>query len=156
MRNHFEILGLEAHYAINLDALQRAYLLAQQRSHPDRQAGKSAEEKQKAALTSAAANDAYRVLKDDYLRAVHLLELQNIYVQGDQANVKAEAALLMEVMEWNEAAETGDAEEKQRLKGQLQADYADIIEALKQELEPQQVIRLGYMQKTLNLLSRKG
>ena len=153
MQNHFQILGLEPSFAVDANALHRAYLQAQQASHPDRQTGKSDVQRQKAALASAAANDAYRVLKEDYLRAVHLLELQGVKVQGDDANVKPEPMLLMEVMEWNEEVEEASAPAE--LLAKLQTMRQSLIEQLQNELSPQTVIRLGYLEKTIANLTRK-
>jgi molecular chaperone HscB len=156
MMNHFLTLGIESSFEIDSDLMHQAYLKAQQNSHPDRQIGKTDAERQQAALDSAAANDAYRVLKDDYLRAVHLLELEDIKVQGDDANVKPDNFLLMEVMEWNEQVENASGEAVPLLMQKLQSEKDNLIQGLMQELNPQTVIRLGYLEKTLTNLQRKA
>lgn len=155
MVDYFQTLGIEPSFALDMDRLQRAYVQLQQQYHPDRQTGKSAEDRQKAALASAEANEAFRVLKEDYPRACHLLELQDIRVQGDDANIKADNSLLMEVMEWNEQLEAADTATARNLQAQWQEERKALLESLKQKLEPQAVIRLGYLEKTLSNLNRK-
>ena len=155
MQNHFEIFGLTASYEIDKTQLQSAYVKLQQHSHPDRQVGKTDIERQQAALASAAANDALRVLNDDYLRAVHLLALQGILVQGDNANTKPDGMLLMQVMEWNEELEEARGTQASALLGALQGERAEIISTLAVELSPQSVIRLGYLEKTIKLAEQK-
>ena len=155
MQNHFQTLELEPSFSVSEVELQRLYLQAQQQYHPDRQIGKSDIERQKAALNSAAANDAYRVLKDNYLRACHLLELQGLKVSGDNATVKPEQSLLMEVMQWNEDVEDSKGAEAAMLLGKLQAEHEYLIIALAGDIKPQSVIRLGYLEKTISNLTRK-
>ncbi|MDG1286420.1 MAG: Fe-S protein assembly co-chaperone HscB [Rickettsiales bacterium] len=155
MHNHFQTLGFEPSFVQDAEALQRAYVRAQQVAHPDRQMGKSDAERQKAALASAAANDAYRVLKDDYLRAVHILELQGIRVQGDNATMKPDHALLMEVMEWNEEVEESAGSQAAMLVGKFHTVREELVAQLHIEVSPQAVIRFGYLEKTIAILTRK-
>ncbi len=155
MQNHFKTLGVDETFTIDTDALHRAYLQAQQASHPDRQAGKTDAEKQMAALESATANDAYRILKDDYLRAVHLLEVKGIRVQGDHATVQPDNMLLMEVMEWNEAVEEVRGVQASELLGELQAKREKLLSLLTQLVDEQTVIRLGYLEKSITNLTKK-
>lgn len=155
MTNYFEILDLEIEFAVDESKLQAAYVKAQQQYHPDRQVGKSDTDRKKAALASAAANDAHRILNNDYSRACHLLELQGIKVHGDDANTKPDASLLAEVMQWNEDAEEVKGSDAAVLLGKLQIEHEDLLASLTSELTAQNVLRLGYLEKTLASLGHK-
>ena len=158
MQNHFEILGFAPSYSLDNVALRAAYVKAQQLAHPDRQIGKTDAERQKAALQSAAANDALRVLEDDYLRAVHLLEIKDIFINGDHATTKPSGMLLMEVMEWGEEAEENAS---QSMLAEFQIKRNELIEKLEEEFgapyyekAAQNAIRLRYIDKTLELIAQ--
>lgn len=156
MQNHFETLGFAPSYMIDNAELRSAYLRAQSVSHPDRQIGKSDAERQKAALDSAAANDALRVLEDDYLRAVHLLEIKDITINGDKATTKPNGMLLMEVMEWGEEAEdnaTSSMLEDFKVKrSEVIALLGEQFGAPYYEKAAQNAIRLRYIDKTIELI----
>jgi len=156
MQNHFEILGFAPSYLLDSAELRAAYVKLQQAAHPDRQIGKSDVERQKAALESAAANYALRVLEDDYLRAVHLLELKDIFINGDHATTKPDGALLMEVMEWGEEAEENASDsmlnEFQQKRMQIIATLTEQFGAPYYEKAAQSAIRLRYIDKTVELI----
>lgn len=156
------MLNLEPAFVLDETAVHAAYVKLQQEAHPDRQTGKSDAERQKAALLSAAANDAYRVLKDEYLRACHLLELQGMKVHGDKAEIKPAPDLLMEVMEWNEQVEEAAGTQAATLLGKLETEQERLVEALTEsfaaehyEQAAQQTLRLNYLEKIIRILTRK-
>ena len=105
MQNYFQLLKLPQAYELDAVSLQRAYLAAQQQHHPDRQQGKDAAAKMLAVQASMDANQAFTTLKNPLLRAMHLLALLGIRVNGEQDTLAPEPALLMEVMEWREDLE---------------------------------------------------
>lgn len=102
--SHFELLGLAPSFAVDADALDRAYRDLQGRVHPDRFAGAADADRRAAMQWSVRANEAYASLKDPVRRAIHLLELRGIDI-GAENNTAMEPAFLMAQMEWREAAE---------------------------------------------------
>jgi molecular chaperone HscB len=82
--NHFKLFDLPAEYLINELSLQKNYLAMQSKSHPDR-ARDEGDRKDKLEQ-SMLINEAFKILKDDYLRAVYLLELNDQIF--DDANLK--------------------------------------------------------------------
>ena len=68
-KNYFEIFGLEVKFEIDLDYLEEQYLKLQKIYHPD-----SAKTVQEAEM-AIEINTGYRILKDEYLRACYMLEL---------------------------------------------------------------------------------
>lgn len=76
--SHFVVLGLEPSFDIDTTELERNYLAAQQRHHPDRFAAGSVAERRAAMETSAGLNEGYRVLRDPVRRAEYLCKLAGI------------------------------------------------------------------------------
>lgn len=104
----FHYLGFEKTYSIDLAMLEKKYFDWQMRVHPDKFIGRSDEEKAVASSHSAFVNQAYKILKDSYLRAEHLL-----IDKGENIGHVSEfdAILLEEVMEKQELLVTLDKKE---------------------------------------------
>ncbi len=159
MQNYFHLLSLPIQFTLDKAALRQAAISQQQFFHPDKQIGKSDIERQKAALQSATINDALTVLEDDYSRAAHLLALKDIYIHGDNATVKPNSSLLMEVMEINESIEQGEVQD---LQIELQQQQQKIIEQLTADFNQsnfsaaaQNTLRLRYFEKSLEQIQQK-
>jgi molecular chaperone HscB len=111
-RNHFELFGLEPRFALDLDALNRAYRQVQSEVHPDRYAHLPAAEQRAAMQWATHVNGAFQTLKSPQARAKYLLELRGEPVD-EEGRADLPPEFLMEQMEWRErvetAADTGDA-----------------------------------------------
>ena len=158
MQNYFTLLGLEQRFALDEAALQRAYITAQQETHPDRLVGKPDAERAKAIQKSMDVNEAYEALKNPLKRAEHLLALQDIRVNSDgNDNVKASQALLMETMELREQlAEASDARSLQLLVEEIKqsaktckAELEQLLDAQDYDAAAQATIRLRYLGKSM-------
>ena len=84
-RNHFELLGLPAAYAVDPDQLESRYRELQGRVHPDRFAAAPEAEKRLAMQWAARANEAYRTLRDPVDRARYILSLRG-FDTGEETN----------------------------------------------------------------------
>src|SRR5262249_2099617 len=74
--DHFDRLGLPRRFSLDGAAIERAYLARSRALHPDyHQLGSSAEQAASVEL-SAALNEAYGTLKDEYKRAEYLQRLE--------------------------------------------------------------------------------
>ncbi|MCX7960724.1 MAG: Fe-S protein assembly co-chaperone HscB [Burkholderiales bacterium] len=93
MSNHFELFGLAPKYALDAEALERAWRAVQASVHPDRYAAAGAAERRAALAWSARANEAYRMLKDPVERARHLLELAGVDPRFETDTAMPEAFL---------------------------------------------------------------
>ncbi len=104
MPTHFEVFDLPPVYAVDRSDLERRFLELSKATHPDRFVKAAPRERLEALTRSQAVNDAYRVLKADVARAEYLLALdgRDVGAEGAQA-IKADPALLMDMMERNEA-----------------------------------------------------
>ncbi len=87
--NHFFNLNLEVKYDLDFDLLEKNYLELQQQYHPD----KSLSDLEK----SIAINESYKILNNPILRAEHLLELQNIFLDDDKQSLKPDIEILKEI-----------------------------------------------------------
>jgi len=114
--DYFQMLGLERRFALDPAELERRYLERSREVHPDRQAGRPADERARAAGETMQLNLAYRTLKRALPRAEHLLQLAGVRI-GDNEPVKQD--LLVEILELREqlanARASGDAAALERM-----------------------------------------
>jgi molecular chaperone HscB len=110
-RNHFELFGLPARYAVDAAALDDAYRALQRVVHPDRHASSDDAARRLALQAAARVNEAYRTLGDPVDRARYLLSLKGI-----DALDETDTSLPMDFLERqlerreraSEASEAGD------------------------------------------------
>ena len=134
--DHFELLGLAPGFAVDRDALDRAWREVQARVHPDRHAAGSAQEKRVAMQWASRANEAYRVLRAPLSRARYLCERAGVDLQVE-TNTAMTPAFLMQQMQWREALEEAasmaelDAldDETQAARGAAIARCGELIDA---------------------------
>lgn len=102
MQNHFEFFNLPEQFAVDLQALDKAYKEIQKLVHPDRFVTASEAEKRTAMQWAAMANDAYQTLRDPVRRSSHLCELNGYDVQKE-THVSMNPEFLMQQLEWRES-----------------------------------------------------
>ncbi len=128
-RNHFELLGLPPAFAVDLQALERAYRELQGRVHPDRFAAASEAERRVAMQWAARANEAYRTLRNPIDRARYLLGLKG-YDTGEESNTAMPPDFLMQQMAWREQVEEGlgsrDPAALEALRGEIGRERAEM------------------------------
>jgi molecular chaperone HscB len=126
-RNHFELFGLPARYALDGDALERRYRALQSEVHPDRYAAGDEAEQRLALQSSARVNEAYQALRSPVGRAQYLLSLH-----GVDAMSGARGALSLDFLERQlerresaaRAAEARDAAALEALLAEVRAERA--------------------------------
>jgi molecular chaperone HscB len=102
-RTHFDVLGIARAFHLDEKALEARYLELSRRWHPDRFAKAQPRERMEALSRTTEVNDAYKVLKDKRKRAEYLLRIEGMDIADERSSqVKADATLLMEIMELNE------------------------------------------------------
>lgn len=74
-QSHFELLGLPRQYALDLRALEQAYLARSRDAHPDYHHASTQSVRQNSLDQSATLNDAYATLREPFRRAEYLLHL---------------------------------------------------------------------------------
>lgn len=112
-RNHFELFGLPATFAVDSAVLDRAWRELQAEVHPDRHATSDDASRRLALQASARLNEAYRVLKDPVERGRYLLHLRGVDA-FDETDTRLPLDFLEAQLERREraaeAAEAGDVE----------------------------------------------
>ena len=101
-KNHFELFDLPFAYALDTQALERAYREVQREVHPDRFVTASDAEKRLAAQWATQTNEAYRTLKSPLNRGRYFLALNGIDTE-EERNTAMPLAFLMQQMEWRES-----------------------------------------------------
>jgi molecular chaperone HscB len=108
MQNHFQLFGLKPAFAVDSEALERAYREIQSRVHPDRFAHAGDAERRASMQWTSRVNEAYRTLRSPVARAKHVLELNGIDV-GFETNTAMPPEFLMQQMEVREGLEAAQA-----------------------------------------------
>ncbi|MEO6953451.1 MAG: Fe-S protein assembly co-chaperone HscB [Polyangia bacterium] len=104
--DHFVLFGLPRRFDIDRDDLERRYRELSREHHPDKHARGSDGDRLAAVQKTTDINAAYKVLRDDFSRAEHLLRRAGIetseHEQQDNRQT-VDASLLTEIMELREA-----------------------------------------------------
>jgi molecular chaperone HscB len=137
-RNHFDLLGLPARFAVDPASLERCYRELQSQVHPDKFAAASEPERRVAMQWAARANEAYRTLRHPVERARYLLGLKGFDTE-EETNTAMPADFLMQQMEWREAVsearQAHDAGELKRLHTALGESRAEMLKLLERALD---------------------
>jgi molecular chaperone HscB len=89
--DYFEFFGLPRKLTLDVVALEKQFYAMSRKLHPDRFAGRPAEEQEAALAQSSLLNDAYRTLKDPILRTQYLLKLEGVELE-EQSKAATDAA----------------------------------------------------------------
>lgn len=137
-RNHFELFGLPARYAIDASALDDAYRALQRAVHPDRHAASDDASRRLALQAAARVNEAYRTLGDPVARARYLLALKGVEAL-DETDTALPADFLERQLERRErasdAAEAGDEAALEALLREVRGEAAATGAALASMLD---------------------
>ena len=132
--NHFVLFGLAERFAIDADALDRAYRDVQAQVHPDRFAHAGAAEQRVALQWATRANEAYRVLREPLKRAIYLCTLRG-QDPADEHDTKMAGPFLMQQLEWREAFdEARDGDDRAAITA-LEAELAAMRVDLQRDVE---------------------
>jgi len=138
--NHFELFGLQPAFALDTEALERAYRDIQSQVHPDRFAQAGDAERRASLQWTTRVNEAYRTLKNPVQRASLILSLHGVDV-AFETNTAMPAQFLMQQMELRETLE--DAVKRkdlcglQSLQKKLDEDKASLAQQIGQAIDEQ-------------------
>ncbi len=96
MKNFFKLFNIDEKFLIDSNLLEEKYLQLQLEFHPDQSDAQDS-------ILSIEINEAYKVLNDDFLRACHLLQLNNIDLINDDFALKPDKSMLEEILELQES-----------------------------------------------------
>jgi molecular chaperone HscB len=135
-KNHFELFGLPAAFALDVTALDQRYRDIHREVHPDRFAAASDAEKRLAAQWATRINEAYRTLRSPLARGRYLLKINGIDTQ-EETNTAMPVAFLMEQMAWREAVIAAKADRDEAALDALAAQHRQAEKELIALLERQ-------------------
>lgn len=148
--NYFHFLGLNQTFELDPAALESAYFAAQRSYHPDRFVNKPSEERIEAAQRSADANEAYHALKHPLTRAKHMLALSGTIVLDEANTAKPDQALLIEIMELQEAIAEGQKPDIPSLISTCEKNLSHAFQNNDLDAAKNSTIRLSYLYKLLS------
>jgi molecular chaperone HscB len=135
MQSHFDLFGLPPAFAVEADALERAYREIQSQVHPDRFAHAGDAERRASLQWTTRVNEAYRTLKDPVQRARHILELHGVDV-AFETNTAMPADFLMQQMELRESLEAAkDAAQLDALRADLRRSSGELQKAIAEAID---------------------
>lgn len=126
MNNYFQIFNITPNLDLNFNDLEEKYLELQLQFHPDLFINQSQDQKEKAKILSSNINNAYEILKDPLKRAIHFLEINNIFIDS----IKPDNILLIEIMEIKETLEESDENEANLIKKNLEERKKDLYKEI--------------------------
>lgn len=138
----FALFGLVQAWSVNEAALKKKLLQYSRLCHPDFYATQGEELRDRAERNSAALNEAFEVLRNDFRRANWFVEA--LGGPNEQSERQMPQAFLMEVLEWNETLEearadenpVGDNDELEELAGRLGEERGESMNQIAMLLEP--------------------
>ena len=133
-QDFYELFGLPERYALDAIELEQAYRNIQSAVHPDRFANASDAERRLSMQKATQVNEGYQTLKDPIRRAAYLLRRHGVD-PAFETNTAMAPEFLVQQMEWREAieeaAESADVSELDRLSSRLGAElkslYAELV-----------------------------
>lgn len=140
---------MDIRYDIEKPEIESKYFALLSKYHPDRASSK--EESSKFSQLSSIINDGYQILLDDFKRASHILELNNININDDATAPKLPIEILSEILEIQEELEDNPNNRQQILKtiepvkDELIASLKDLFEKKDYPLAAQKAMHLKYL-----------
>ncbi len=133
MMDPFEVLGVEAAFMLDVDALEQRHRELSGALHPDRYVGRPPSERREALSKAIEVNQAFRELRDPVRRAEAIVRRLGVPVSEDTAP-KPRPELLMEMMEQreqlSEARQNRDARAVDQLCSALKAREETVLAEL--------------------------
>lgn len=129
--DHFQRLGIERGFDVDVAAIDRLYFDLQRQLHPDRFATKAPKEKALSQQQATALNDAYEILKNPLKRADYLVHLLGVDVLPEGCSLVQDQSILMEAMEMREKLMTADTMETlNAIQKDTKAEIDDVLVGL--------------------------
>ncbi len=112
--NHYELLGIKEAYNLDKSQLKSQYLKKQMEFHPDRAADPN--NKIECIEKTMQINEAYKTLKDKFLRAEYLLNKQGMDLESEESKKALPFDVLEEIIALHEEVnETSDLNRLQQM-----------------------------------------
>ncbi len=132
-RDHFDLFGLPAVFALDAERLDKAYRDIQAEIHPDKFAHAGESEQRLSMQWTTKVNEAYQTLRKPFERARYLLALNGVDAM-DARNTSMPADFLMQQMEWRESLEQARAGKNMAALRALEKELGEYARVLRDQL----------------------
>lgn len=130
--DHFQRMGVDEDYDVDVNMLDRRYFDLQRQLHPDRFATRTSRERALSQQQATSLNEAYEILKDPLRRADYLVHLRGAEVLPEGCDMINDPVVLMEAMELRERLADADGlDEVEAISLETHRDMDDCVEELK-------------------------
>lgn len=157
--NHFQIFGVPAQFALDLETLETRYHELQREVHPDRFAAASQAEQRVSMQLATRVNEAYQTLKSPLRRAGYLLQLHGVDPEFE-TNTSMPGEFLADQMEKRErlenAAAAGDWERLIALSSDLRLEQDALFARIERQLEARDWTEAAATLRQLKFLEKFG
>ena len=133
--NYFEIFGIEAQITIDIEHLNKKYLILQSEFHPDKFVNASNLEKSMATRISTYINDAYNTLSDLVERVDYILQINN-YSKEEHSTFK-NTNFLTDQMMLSEKIENANPIQYKDIQNEISIEIKKIILEMQNNLNNQ-------------------
>ena len=158
--NYFQLLNIKEGYDVDFDQLHQQYLSLQIIHHPD---NITADNKKNNLSISIDLNNAYKILKDEVLRAEYLLSLYNIDINADNLRTRLSTIELQNI--WQELEKVEEISDykileleyqhQQRIKAEILLNLTKAFADKQWFLAVNLTIRLKYLVNLINNIKLK-
>lgn len=156
---HFQIFGVPAQFAVDLETLETRYHELQREVHPDRFAAASQAEQRVSMQLATRVNEAYQTLKSPLRRAGYLLQLHGVDPEFE-TNTSMPGEFLADQMEKRErledAAAAGDWERLIALSSDLRLEQDALLARIERQLEARDWTEAAATLRQLKFLEKFG
>lgn len=156
---HFQIFGVPAQFAVDLETLETRYHELQREVHPDRFAAASQAEQRVSMQLATRVNEAYQTLKSPLRRAGYLLLLHGVDPEFE-TNTSMPGEFLADQMEKRErledAAAAGDWERLIALSSDLRLEQDALLARIERQLEARDWTEAAATLRQLKFLEKFG
>ncbi|HUH86973.1 MAG TPA: Fe-S protein assembly co-chaperone HscB [Pusillimonas sp.] len=139
--DYFQLFGLPAKFAIDVDTLDATWRRLAARVHPDRYATAGAAERRVAMQWASTINDAHRTLKSPIARARYLCERAGCDLQTE-SNTRMDGGFLLRQMEWREQLDEvrsgGNIAQAETLQGDIETARDELQGQVERLIDSQQ------------------
>ncbi len=160
--NYFELYEISNSFDVDREVIEQKYIELQKQYQPDRTLNDL--ERVRCIEILAEVNNAYKTLKDDYLRGVYILKLQNIDLLNDHdLRGKMPFEILNDILQKREEAERlQEMSELEIAKNKALDARREIVKKIQQSFEVSEqedaivnVMHLKYHDNLINIIDKK-
>lgn len=160
--NYFDLYEINNSFDVDKNLIEKKYIELQKQYQPDR--ARDDLERISSIQALAEVNNAYKTLKDDYLRGVYILKLQNIDLLNDHdLRSKMPFEILNDILHKREAAERlHEIGELEIAKSKALVAKSEIVKKIQQSFEASEqddvivnVMHLKYHDNLINIIDKK-